>query len=452
MQALRLWSFLLCLADALGSDTTGSLDNPQFTTISGILSIPLPGTSSLRSSQTSVASTRSSSLSTISTTTEGSTSTITLLVGGGIGVETATVINGTTTLFPNVTTTTTEIPSSPVSSTTIVSPEPTNTQPCNGWVEFCERSYSNITHVAAHNAPFAVKSNAASNQKYSLTVQLNDGVRMLTTETQSANGTIFCCHTSCDLLNAGTLLSKLQEVSAWVRMNPYDVVTLLLVNSEYRPVEDYIASIQDSGLAPYFYVPPKAPLHLKDWPTLSSMILSQKRVVIFMDYNANQTSVPYVLDQYAHMWETPFSPQDMHFPCTLQRPPSLTNLTDATENFMYLANHNLNAAVNFEGQSFLIPNVAAINNTNAAGYNIGMMGAMASDCQAEWSGRPPNWLVVDFYNTNGGSVFEVAARMNNVTWNRSCCGIPLSNWASRLRSSTSLMVMSLSGAFAWLYI
>ena len=33
-------------------------------------------------------------------------------------------------------------------------PAPTNTQPCNGYLEFCERSYSNITYVAAHNFPF----------------------------------------------------------------------------------------------------------------------------------------------------------------------------------------------------------------------------------------------------------------------------------------------------------
>ena len=38
--------------------------------------------------------------------------------------------------------------------------------------------------------------------------------------------------------------------------------------------------------------------------------------------------------------------------------------------------------------------------------------------------RPPNVLLVDYYNdgTTNGSVFEVAAEMNNVTYNRSCCG------------------------------
>jgi len=42
----------------------------------------------------------------------------------------------------------------------------------------------------------------------------------------------------------------------------------------------------------------------------------------------------------------------------------------------------------------------------------------------ETNGRPPNFLLVDYYNIGSfnGSVFEVAARANNVTYNRKCCG------------------------------
>lgn len=39
--------------------------------------------------------------------------------------------------------------------------------------------------------------------------------------------------------------------------------------------------------------------------------------------------------------------------------------------------------------------------------------------------RPPNFLLVDYYNYGkpNGSVFEVAAKMNNVTYDVSkCCG------------------------------
>lgn len=38
--------------------------------------------------------------------------------------------------------------------------------------------------------------------------------------------------------------------------------------------------------------------------------------------------------------------------------------------------------------------------------------------------RPPNFLLVDYYNYGNfnGSVFGVAAQMNNVTYNGECCG------------------------------
>lgn len=266
------------------------------------------------------------------------------------------------------------------------------------------------------------------------------------------NDTMWACHTSCDLLNAGTVQSIFEEVAAWVEDHPYDVVTLLIVNSDYRPVEDYIDSIQNSGLAPYLYEPPYIPMLLDDWPTLSSLILSQKRVVIFMDYNADQTSVPYIIDEFASIWETPFSPEDSAFPCTIQRPPTLTNVTEAEVNFMYLANHNLNLAITLDGLDFLIPNTAVINTTNAAGYEYSMMGLMAENCQANYSGKPPTWLLVDYYDTDDGSVFEVAARLNNVTWDGDCCGPDSTGAASTTRRSMSLLVGALFVGVAWLYV
>ena len=48
---------------------------------------------------------------------------------------------------------------------------------CNGYAEFCDRKYSNITYVVAHNSPFHKAHNAASNQDFDVTIQLNDGIR-----------------------------------------------------------------------------------------------------------------------------------------------------------------------------------------------------------------------------------------------------------------------------------
>lgn len=95
---------------------------------------------------------------TVVTTTSNS---VTVLVGGAGATGNGTMANATA--------------SASSTPTHVV-----NTQPCNGWAEFCERSYSNITMVAAHNSPFVRTGNAAANQALDVTSQLDDGIRMRT--------------------------------------------------------------------------------------------------------------------------------------------------------------------------------------------------------------------------------------------------------------------------------
>jgi hypothetical protein len=96
-------------------------------------------------------------------TDTGSTSSAarTLLVGSSA----STTLNGTTLRNSTATSTST-------------SAVPRNTQPCNGHPQFCDRKFSNITYVAAHNSPFIKPGNAASNQDLPVTTQLEDGIRM----------------------------------------------------------------------------------------------------------------------------------------------------------------------------------------------------------------------------------------------------------------------------------
>ena len=82
-------------------------------------------------------------------------------------VSTSTAANETLIISGNATATTTG-----------GGPQPTNTRPCNGHPLFCDRAYSNITMVAAHNSPFVRPGNIASNQNLDVTAQLNDGIRM----------------------------------------------------------------------------------------------------------------------------------------------------------------------------------------------------------------------------------------------------------------------------------
>ncbi|EEQ88075.1 uncharacterized protein BDCG_03195 [Blastomyces dermatitidis ER-3] len=356
---------------------------------------------------------------------ESHSSTVTLTGSGAVETETADGLPNTTTSgFYTLL----------VGSNGV----PTNTRPCNGYSEFCERKYSNITNVAAHNSPFVRQGNIASNQNLPVTIQLNDGVRGLQFQTHLVDGTFRLCHSSCDLLDVGTLDDYFVNVTEWLRENPYDVLTILLGNGDFAAATEFIAPLKKSGLLDYVYTPPKIPMALDDWPTLSHFILTGKRVVVFLNYEANQTEVPYILDQFSQMWETPFSPTDISFPCDIQRPPGLSEA--AAKDRLYLASHNLNTMLSFAGQSLLVPNTVLLNETNAV-EGFGSVGKAGIDCADKW-GRPPNFILVDHYNMGpvNGSVFQAAAILNNVTYNGKCCGRLKSASPSKLFSQLSNQV------------
>ncbi|KAK5273053.1 hypothetical protein LTR99_002446 [Exophiala xenobiotica] len=346
----------------------------------------------------------SSSGSSNATTTSTSSATATVLSG----TARTTSLNGTMT-------------GNSTATATSSSATPTNTVPCNGHSQFCQRKYSNITQVAAHNSPFVRSGNLAANQVLDVTTQLNDGIRMLQFQAHLVNGTLYLCHTSCDLLNVGTLQDYLTTVTRWLRTHNTDVITILIGNYDLVDPGNFTAPVINSGLIDFVYTPPTLPMPLDSWPTLAEMIFRQTRAVVMLDYQANQTAIPWLLDEFSQMWETPFSPTDRDFPCTAQRPPNQAVAT--RENRMYMANHNLNLDVNLAGISMLVPFFPLLNETNAVtGY--GSAGRAVENCTTKWN-RPPNFLLVDYYNLGSfnGSVFQVAADANNVTYDRSsCCG------------------------------
>ncbi|KAL8699552.1 MAG: hypothetical protein Q9224_001361 [Gallowayella concinna] len=166
-----------------------------------------------------------------------------------------------------------------------------------------------------------------------------------------------------------------------------------------------------------------------------------------MDYKADQEAVPYILDEFSQMWETPFSPTNRSFPCTQERPPDLSR-QDA-EQRMYMANHNLNTELTLVGRSLLVVTVSLLNETNNV-TGFGSLGLMADQCKERWL-RSPNFLLVDYYNVGAGSVFEVAAQHNNVTFDRSCCGMVPSSATTTgygnvvLAKNTQVLVVSTCG-------
>jgi len=212
-------------------------------------------------------------------------------------------------------------------------------------------------------------------------------------------------------------------VKKWLDGNPNEVLTLLIVNINDLPATAFDAVFRAVGLDTISFKPTNSVTTVFNWPTLGSMIDSGQRLVTFIDNHADLTSVPYIIDEFTNIWETSFDVTDTTFNCLVNRSSGDTS----TE--MFLINHFLDKIL--LGQP--TPDIAALNQTNAVS-GTGSLGTQVNTCITT-QGRPPNFLLVDYYEFGGGSVFEVAATINGVTYSPAT---PIATPASTSASVTSV--------------
>lgn len=155
---------------------------------------------------------------------------------------------------------------------------------CNGHPALCDRQYSNVTQIGTHDSAF-IGALPQDNQDESITTQLNAGIRFLQAQTHvNPFGTLSLCHTSCYLLDAGSVASYLVTVKAWLDANPNEVLTLLLTNGDNVNADIFDTAFTTSGIKPYAFIPASspAPLPLTAWPTLQELITANTRLIFFL--------------------------------------------------------------------------------------------------------------------------------------------------------------------------
>jgi len=300
---------------------------------------------------------------------------------------------------------------------------------CNGHAEFCSRSYGNVSFVGAHDSYAIGVGILPANQDQNVTQQLNDGIRLLQLQALNQGGTIRLCHSSCSLYDGGTLHDYLSTVKTWLDANLNEVLTLLIVNINNLPPTAFDSVFQAVGLATISYRPKTVNQTIYDWPTLGSMIDTGLRLVTFLDNGADFTSVPYIIDEFSNMSETEFDVTDQkNFDCTANR------TKGDTFNDLVLINHFLDKIV--LGQD--APDIGNLNQTNAVS-GTGSLGDQVETCITTYN-RPPNFMLVDYYEFGAGSVFEVAANINGVQYN------PATPIASPKSTSASITSTPLNAA------
>lgn len=334
---------------------------------------------------------------------------------GSWGGETTT----TTSAWDTATTssTTAAATASTASSTAAVSTSSSSSVACNNSPDLCSRQYNNVTHMGAHDAAFvrdaSTDNSVAGNQYYNATVALSAGIRLLTAQVHNENGTLRLCHTTCALLDAGTLQDWLDKIKSWMDSNPNEVVTLILVNSDDEDVAAFGEVFVSSNISTYGYTP-SASTATTTWPTLQAMIDANTRLITFIAAINASTTYPYLLNEWDYVFETAYEITSFtNFTCALDRPTSLAATTAAeavTAGYLPLMNHFLYKSIT---ASAMLPNVDAIDTTNSANATVpGALAFEAAQCVDEW-GSAPVFALVDFYSV--GPAVETADDLNGVT-------------------------------------
>nr|POE47677.1 pi-plc x domain-containing protein 1 [Quercus suber] len=280
-------------------------------------------------------------------------------------------------------------------------------QVCNGNAAFCDRIYSNVSLIGTHDSAFVGSIlDPRINQEKSVADQLEAGIRFMEAQTHKSldGSTLELCHTSCLLEDAGALQNYLATIKTFLDANPNEVITLLLTNGDNVDVSEFDPIFSASGLKDYAFVPKTSPnmLAYDDWPTYGQLISAGSRLVMFLDYGANETKVNYILDEYHYFFDTPYDTTDPNFPeCTLARPPNAS-----PDGRMYIVNHFLDKDI----LSIDIPDNADDFKTNAATGN-GSIGAQADLCTSLY-GRVPNFVLVDMFDR--GDVFTAQNTLNGL--------------------------------------
>jgi hypothetical protein len=274
-------------------------------------------------------------------------------------------------------------------------------QACNGHSELCSRKYSNVTQIGSHDSAF-VGTLLTDNQHLSVTDQLNRGIRFLTVQTHEWSNTIQVCHTSCVELNVGTFKSYLTTIKSWLDASnsTNEVLTLLVVNNDDLSAATFGSVFKSVGLDKYAFAP-SGTLAKGDWPTLQQLITAKQRLVVFMDYQADTSSVSYILPEWTYFFETPYDVTDTSDfnKCPIDRPAG-----SSPNGKMSIVNHFLDVSI----FGIDIPDEGVADTTNSKASIV----AQANVCIGLY-GVAPKAILVDWMDM--GNVFAAERYLNGLS-------------------------------------
>ena len=166
---------------------------------------------------------------------------------------------------------------------------------------------------------------------------------------------------------------------------------------------DFAKAFENANVKDLTYKPNSQKISKNDWPTLQQMINKNQRLVVFLDDKADFDQVNYILPEFRNIWENDFDQTTSKFNCTPSR------YVGDTSTMMYMINHFLDKTIFTD--KITSPDTNKIDQTNSVKSILGD----ANNC-AKMHDSYPTFVLVDYYSSGNGSVFEAAAQMNNVDY------------------------------------
>jgi hypothetical protein len=222
------------------------------------------------------------------------------------------------------------------------------------------------------------------NQNYSISQQLNDGIRGLMLDVHPLWGKPYLMH-STPLLGAKKLVEGLVEIRQFLETHPWEVVTLIFETNVHAA--QMAETFEQAQLGPYLYAHAKG----QPFPTLREMVLSNRRLVVFTDFEGGQ--FPWYHAVWEYCVETPWKakkPSDLDSRRNRGQP----------QNELVILNHFLTHPTSS-------PRLAKQVNQNP--FFLTRVERFVQETR-----RFPNFITVDYYDL--GELFEVVDTINGLPW------------------------------------
>ncbi|KAE9619967.1 putative PLC-like phosphodiesterase, TIM beta/alpha-barrel domain-containing protein [Lupinus albus] len=265
--------------------------------------------------------------------------------------------------------------------------------------------FNNYAFLTTHNA-FAIDGEPShtgvprltiTNQEYSVTQQLNNGVRGLMLDTYDFDGDVWLCHSfqgQChDFTAFEPAIDTLKEIEAFLIANPTEIVTLIL--------EDYVETpkgltkvFTDAGLMKFWFPMTSMPKNGGNWPLVSDMVAKNQRLIVFTSVKSKEQSEG-IAYQWNYMVENQYGDGGMKSGSCPKREES-SPLDDKSKSLVL---------VNY----FRSVPLKAITCADNSGGLINMI----QTCHSAAGNRWANFVAVDYYKrSEGGGAFQAVDTLN----------------------------------------